>query len=234
MKLHASLLAAACALALSACGGESRDAADTAATPTPTTTSAADGSTGAATSPATDTTAGQMPGDASTTAAGDMGGTAGTTGATTDAGTAAPSDAATADTGSQAAAGAGGCSIDMEGNDRMQFNVNSIVVPSSCTQFTINLTHTGQLPEAAMGHNVVITSTSNMAAVSADGIAAGASAGYVKSGDDRIIAATEMIGGGESTSVTFDVSKIKDGGPYQFFCSFPGHAALMKGTISVG
>ena len=43
-----------------------------------------------------------------------------------------------------------------------------------------------------------------------------------------------MIGGGESTSVTFDVSKIKDGGPYEFFCSFPGHAALMKGTISVG
>jgi azurin len=30
------------------------------------------------------------------------------------------------------------------------------------------------------------------------------------------------------------VSKIKDGGPYEFFCSFPGHAALMKGSISVG
>jgi azurin len=72
-----------------------------------------------------------------------------------------------------------------------------------------------------------------MAAVVADGISAGASAGYLKAGDSRVIAATEMIGGGESTSVTFAVSKIRDGGPFQFFCSFPGHAALMKGTISV-
>ncbi|RZA13108.1 MAG: hypothetical protein EOP93_20840 [Lysobacteraceae bacterium] len=26
---------------------------------------------------------------------------------------------------------------------------------------------------------------------------------------------------------------MKDGGPYRFFCSFPGHAALMQGSIQV-
>jgi azurin len=30
------------------------------------------------------------------------------------------------------------------------------------------------------------------------------------------------------------VDKLKAGGPYEFFCSFPGHATVMKGTVSVG
>src|SRR5690606_36464655 len=127
-----------------------------------------------------------------------------------------------------------GCSVDMSSNDMMRYDVSSITIPSSCSEFTINLTHVGRLPEAAMGHNVVITSQADMAAVAADGISAGADAGYVKPNDDRVIAATEMIGGGESTSVTFDVSKMQAGGSYRFFCSFPGHSALMNGTIQVG
>ena len=69
----------------------------------------------------------------------------------------------------------------------MKFDVSSISVPASCAQFTINLTHVGRLPEAAMGHNVVVTATSDMAGVAADGIGAGASAGYVKAGVDGVI-----------------------------------------------
>jgi azurin len=56
---------------------------------------------------------------------------------------------------------------------------------------------------------------------------------HVKAGDARGIAPTKMIGGGESTSVTFDVAKVKDGGPFKFFCSFPGHLALMQGSLQV-
>ena len=116
----------------------------------------------------------------------------------------------------------------------MQYNVGAIVVPASCSEFTLTLQHVGKLPVAAMGHNVVISSESNMMGVNADGIAAGAGASFVKADDSRVVAHTEMIGGGQSTSVTFPVSKLQDGGPYMFFCSFPGHAALMKGSISVG
>ncbi|MGP1667228.1 MAG: plastocyanin/azurin family copper-binding protein, partial [Rhodanobacter sp.] len=58
-------------------------------------------------------------------------------------------------------------------------------------------------------------------------------AGYVKPDDARVIAHTSLIGGGESTSMSFAVSKIQGDGPYEFFCSFPGHSALMKGSISV-
>jgi azurin len=115
----------------------------------------------------------------------------------------------------------------------MQYSISSIVVPASCTDFKITLKHTGKLPVAAMGHDVVITRTSDMEAVDADGRAAGQGSGYVKADDPRVIAHTKLIGGGETASVSFPVSKIKDGGPYTFFCSFPGHSALMKGSISV-
>lgn len=246
MKLHASLIAAACALALSACGGGSDEQQPAG---TSGTTPAADPATPAGTTPGTDAgtqspAGGQPPMDGGAPGAGGTGtgGTGGTgTGGTGDTGGSAGGNAATG--GAAGAAGGdnasgeaavSGCSVDMSGNDMMRYDVSSITIPSSCSEFTINLTHVGRLPEAAMGHNVVITSQADMAAVAADGISAGADAGYVKPNDDRVIAATEMIGGGESTSVTFDVSKMQAGGSYRFFCSFPGHSALMNGTIQVG
>lgn len=126
------------------------------------------------------------------------------------------------------------CKTEIEGSDAMQYNVGSITVPASCTSFTITLKHTGTMPAAAMGHNVVIAKAADMQAVAADGMGAGAAAMYVKPGDTRVIAHSDVVGGGQSTSVSFDVARIKDGGPYEFFCSFPGHSAIMKGTIAVG
>lgn len=125
------------------------------------------------------------------------------------------------------------CATEIEGSDAMQYNVSSIVVPASCKDFKITLKHTGTLPVTAMGHDVVITKKSDMKAVDTDGATAGATDGYVKPDDARVIAHTKLIGGGETTSVSFPVSKIQGDGPYEFFCSFPGHAAVMNGSISV-
>jgi azurin len=125
------------------------------------------------------------------------------------------------------------CATVIEGNDAMQFNVGSITIPASCTEFKITLNHTGTMPIAAMGHNVVITTMADMKAVAAEGMGAGAGANYIKPDDARVIAHTKVIGGGESTSVSFPVSKLQGSGPYEFFCSFPGHSAIMKGTIAV-
>lgn len=125
------------------------------------------------------------------------------------------------------------CATEIEGSDAMQFNVGSIVVPASCANFTINLKHVGKMPVAVMGHNVVIAKTADMQGVEADGMAAGVAGNYVKADDARVVAHTKLVGGGESTSVSFPVSKIKTDGPYDFFCSFPGHATMMKGSISV-
>ena len=150
---------------------------------------------------------------------------------TTEAAPAAPSAMAAA--GDKPAAVVTDCATEIEGNDAMQYNVSSIVVPSSCTDFKITLKHTGKMPVTAMGHDVVITKQADMAGVDADAMKAGAAAGYLKADDARVIAHTTLIGGGETTSVSFPVSKIKGDGPFTFFCSFPGHSTLMHGTISV-
>ncbi|MDE2407315.1 MAG: azurin [Xanthomonadaceae bacterium] len=143
---------------------------------------------------------------------------------------AAPAEAAPAAAASKPAT-VENCATTIESNDMMQFNADSITVPASCTQFTINLKHVGKLAANVMGHNVVVAKEADMAGIAADGAADPAT--HVKAGDARVIAHSKVIGGGESTSVSFDVAKIKDGGPFKFFCSFPGHLALMQGSIQV-
>lgn len=125
------------------------------------------------------------------------------------------------------------CSIDVEGNDAMQFNVKSIDVDKSCKEFTVNLKHPGKLAKNVMGHNWVLTKTADMQGVANDGMAAGLDKDYVKPDDARVIAHTKVIGAGESASVTFAVSKLDAAGDYTFFCSFPGHWGIMKGTLKL-
>jgi azurin len=126
------------------------------------------------------------------------------------------------------------CATTIEGSDAMQFNQKTITVPKTCTSFAVTLKHTGKLPKTAMGHNWVLSHASDEAGVIADGMKAGASDSYEKPGDARIIAHTRLIGGGESDTATIDVAKLKAGEQYAYFCTFPGHAALMKGTLSLG
>ena len=204
MNTRTALLTTACVLALSACGKAPPPAEEAAPAPATTPESA----------PAETPSA--------TTAA-----PAETPPAATEAPTPAPA------TENKPAATVANCGTTIEGNDAMQYNVGSIAVPASCGKFTITLKHAGKMPVAAMGHNVVIAKAADVQAVTADGVAAGVAGNYVKADDARVIAHTKLVGGGESTSVDFPTSKIKTGGPYEFFCSFPGHVAMMKGTIAV-
>lgn len=125
------------------------------------------------------------------------------------------------------------CSVDLEGNDAMQFNKATLAVPASCKQFKVVLKHVGKLPKAAMGHNWVLTTAADAKAVATDGIAAGLPKDYLKPADTRVIAATKIIGGGESTEVSLEVGKLKAGESYAYFCSFPGHSGIMKGTLAL-
>ncbi len=129
-------------------------------------------------------------------------------------------------------AGAQECSQTIEGNDQIQFNVAEIRVSASCGEVTITLRHTGQLPATAMGHNWVLTATPDFNAVAQAGASAGAP-NYVPQGDARVLAASTIIGGGEETSVTFDISSLAAGGDYTYFCSFPGHYVLMNGKFII-
>ncbi len=143
----------------------------------------------------------------------------------------APAEAAPAATTGSKPAVVADCATTIEGNDAMQYNADSITIPASCSQFTVNLKHVGKLAVNVMGHNFVVAKEADMAGINADGMAVAPE--HLKDGDARVVAHTKMIGGGESASVTFDVAKIKDGGPYKFFCSFPGHFALMQGSLQV-
>lgn len=126
------------------------------------------------------------------------------------------------------------CDVTVEGNDAMKFNTDSIPLAADCTEVKLTLKHVGKLPVTAMGHNWVLTETSAYQAVATAGMAAGAAADYLPKNDARVLAHTKLIGGGESTTVSFPTSKLKKGGDYTFFCSFPGHWTVMKGKLTFG
>ena len=136
--------------------------------------------------------------------------------------------------GVAAPAMAADCAITVEGNDQMQFNVKNIEVPKSCKNYTVTLKHVGKMPKSAMGHNLVLTAAADATAAAADGMKAGAAADYVKADDTRVLAHSKVIGGGESTTVVIDTAKLKAGTDYTYFCSFPGHSFIMKGTLKLG
>ena len=127
---------------------------------------------------------------------------------------------------------ANGCDITVEATDSMKFNTASIDVPASCGDVTLTLKHVGSLPRNVMGHNWVLTKVADATAVQNGSMAAGLANEYVPVGSDKVLAATKVIGGGQSDTITFNVAGLK-GQALNFFCSFPGHWAIMKGAFNV-
>lgn len=125
------------------------------------------------------------------------------------------------------------CELDISANDQLQFDKKELTIAADCQQVKLTLTHTGKLAVAQMGHNWVVTETANLQAVAQEGMTQGLDKNYLVPDDKRVLAHTNMIGGGESISITFDVATLKKGGDYSFFCSFPGHWAVMKGKLIV-
>jgi azurin len=123
------------------------------------------------------------------------------------------------------------CKLEIAGTDQMSFDKKELVVAPDCTAVELTLKHAGKLPAQAMGHNWVLTKSTDVAGVANDGMGAGLPKNYLKDGDARVIAHTKVVGGGQSDTVTFPTSKLTKGGAYTFFCSFPGHSSMMKGTL---
>ncbi len=125
------------------------------------------------------------------------------------------------------------CDVEIEATDAMRFNKAEMTVDASCKEVTVKLKHVGKLPATSMGHNWVLSKTADVTPLATAGMSAGVANSYLPAGDARVLAATKVIGGGESTEVKFDISKLQAGGDYSFFCSFPGHWAIMKGKFIV-
>ena len=125
------------------------------------------------------------------------------------------------------------CEQVIEGNDMLQFNLKEMKVSAACDSVTVTLKHTGVMAAEVMGHNWVLTTDSDFMPVATAAAGAGLENNYVPVGDDRVLSATSIIGGGGETSVTFSIGSLSAGDDYTFFCSFPGHYAIMKGSFKV-
>lgn len=126
------------------------------------------------------------------------------------------------------------CTLSVEANDLMQFNVRTLQVPSTCQQVEVKLRHVGKQDAHVLGHDWVLARSADVTALTNAGMAAGFDRGYLPPGDARIVASTGIVGGGQEATIKFSMEKLVPGGDYTFFCSFPGHAALMRGRFVVG
>ena len=125
------------------------------------------------------------------------------------------------------------CQLTILANDMIQYNARTLQVDASCIEIELTLRHVGKQQAHVLGHDWVLARTADVAALATSGIAAGFDKGYLPVGDKRVIAATKIVGGGESTTITFSRSLLVAGGDYSFFCSYPGHTSMMHGRFQV-
>ncbi len=112
--------------------------------------------------------------------------------------------------------------------DELYYDKDLLEVPAN-SKVTLTFKNNAQ-PNSGMLHNWVLVRPGTADAVANDGITAGEANGYLKPNDERVIAHTKMIGGGESDTITFDAPPP---GTYDYLCTFPGHGVLMRGKFVV-
>jgi azurin len=130
-----------------------------------------------------------------------------------------------------AAPAAGGAAVTLDigsKGDELAYDKTTLEAPAG-SKITLNFKNNSN-PGANLLHNWVLAKPGTAEAVEADGIAAGEANSYIKPNDDRVLAFTKMIKGGETASVTFDAPAA---GEYPYVCTFPGHGVLMKGTLTI-
>lgn len=123
------------------------------------------------------------------------------------------------------------CQLTIDSTDQMQYDKSEMSVPASCETVSLTLTHSGTMAKNVMGHNWVLAPSDAYQEIASAGMQAGLDNNYLPD-DDRIVAATDVIGGGESTQITFSTEGLDDK-DLTFFCSFPGHSSIMKGSFSL-
>ena len=123
--------------------------------------------------------------------------------------------------------------ITISGNDTMQFDVKNFEVTAG-NDVKITFKNVGKLPKIAMGHNLVLLKK-GITAIAFGQKALGAGANAVNALPDSlkgdVIAASKLLGPGEEEILFFKAPKEK--GAYEYVCTFPGHFAMMRGTMTV-
>jgi|SRR5690554_2295805 len=119
--------------------------------------------------------------------------------------------------------------LTIAGDDHMKYDKDKLTVKEG-QEVTLILTHPGTMTKDAMGHNwVLLKKGVDIQEFAMEAIGAKDN-GYIPVGTNKVIAHTDMIGGGEETKITFTAPKK---GTYNFLCTFPGHFATMQGKFIV-
>ena len=92
--------------------------------------------------------------------------------------------------------------LTVNADDQMRYDQEELKAKSG-TRIKLTLNHTGVITKAAGGHNIVILKQETDLADYARRAVAASGTGYIPEGDEAI-AYTRMIGGGESTTISFD------------------------------
>jgi azurin len=122
--------------------------------------------------------------------------------------------------------------ITITGNDTMQFDLKSFEVKAG-EKVELTFKNVGKIPKIAMGHNLVVLKKGISAVAfgqKAMGAGANANNALPESVKDDTIAATKLLGPDETETISFTAP---EAGDYEYVCTFPGHFALMRGTMKV-
>jgi len=121
----------------------------------------------------------------------------------------------------------------ISGNDAMQFDIKTFQAkPGESIRLTLN--NVGSIPKIAMGHNwVLLKKGTDAIAFGQKVLASGGSATnpLPKSLLGDVLAHTKLLGPGESETISFTAPTIA--GDYEYVCTFPGHFAMMRGSMEV-
>lgn len=122
--------------------------------------------------------------------------------------------------------------VEMTGNDRMKYNLETFSVPAG-SLVKLNFCNVGKMPKAVMGHNVVFLKADVDSGAFATAAAAARDNEYIPiQFEDQILARTNLLGSGESDTIEFTAPNTS--GDYEFLCSFPAHLfAGMRGVMTV-
>jgi len=132
----------------------------------------------------------------------------------------------------QKPAGAAPRLVLVKASDTMKFDVTSIQAKPG-ERLRIRLTAIGTMPKAVMSHNLVVLKKGTDSKVFAEKALNARDTGYIPADlKGQVLAATALIGNGETADVTLVAPSVP--GTYEYVCTFPGHyASGMKGVLVV-
>jgi len=116
--------------------------------------------------------------------------------------------------------------------DTMKYSVNTIEAKPG-QKMVVEVKNEGSLPKAVMGHNwILLKAGVDPNAYAKVAMTAKADDYQPKSLADKVIAASPLLGAGESAKVAFTCPSTP--GSYTYLCGCPGHAASgMRGVLIV-